>query len=726
MSNGTLNRALYAGLDFDTHNDDLRAQLQVRYAADFNDFAISSLGIMLLDLTAFGLDTLSFYLDRRATDTYLSTARTRKSVARASRQLGYKMGGAVASGVDVNFTVEEVFAFNVPIPTGFQLDGPDGLVYEVAEETIFTPADQGIGKYKPVPCYEGETIQESFTSDGTSAQVFELRRVPSDKYVVDGSVVGAVDGANWPVVDLIEHGATDQLEVGFNDEPPTIRFGDGISGNIPVSGASIEVTYVASRGGSGKVGAETITTESTKLVVAFTEIPLSLINPEGSSGGDDRETLSSAKTFAPKVWKSREVSVTGEDYESLSGRYADPLFGRVAVAKAISSRSADSDLTVQNYLIDIQTALVALGVILDSAVTNLNDAAASITTNNTVIDDETLDIVSASVSIETDADDAIADMRAIKNSAGEAFVDSSDIQTQVTAGKSTVTGFPTAGPSQLLAADRDAINGYFDLISNEASSITTATGTAIPNFANSAISDMQSILTSVEEIGTNIVTSDTHVKNILNASAIITTQVTIIEGEATNIDDAEAALGDVVTASEAGINSHLDKLLSADCKANVVSVPILVRDAGGFYIAPSSGLIDSLQNYLDGRKEVTQTVAVTSGENFLVRAVVRVRVGVLRGYSQAVVATAVEAVVDGVLRDRVFEERLYESDLDDVILEVEGVGFVNARIEGYLDVDGVTVLTDKLDSDGNLAVLEESDIITRGTVTVSTEDAPTT
>ena len=88
-------RAKYAGLDFDTHVDDLLARLQVKFAADFNDFAVSSLAIVILDAISYGLDTLSFYLDRRATDAFLATARTRRSVSRLCRQLGYKMGAAI-------------------------------------------------------------------------------------------------------------------------------------------------------------------------------------------------------------------------------------------------------------------------------------------------------------------------------------------------------------------------------------------------------------------------------------------------------------------------------------------------------------------------------------------------------------------------------------------------------------------------------------------------------
>jgi hypothetical protein len=708
---GSLNRARYAGLDFDTHNDDLQARLQVKYAADFNDFAVSSLGIMLLDLTAYGLDTLSFYLDRRATDQYLATARSRKSVARTSRQLGYKMGGAVSSSVDVEVSVNEVHAFDVPVPAGFQLDGEDGVIFEVAEETLFTIAEQGLTNSKFLPCYEGRTFQEVFTSDGTPSQVFELRRAPEDEFIVQGSVEVTVDGADWEENDLLEYGATDQFEVGYNDEPPTLRTGDGIAGNIPGAGASVRVTYVVSRGKAGRVPRETIQQETTKLVVAFTEIALTINNPEGSTGGDDRETLASAKAFAPKVWKSRDVAVTGEDYEGHAGSYADPLFGRVAVAKAISSRSAASDITVQNYLIAIETAVAALNTSLTAATTAIDASLDIIDADVTGLTSDQADATSASSDIETEKDSALASVRSIKNYTGEITVDAADIGNYVTSGKSAVAA------SSATVGEKATIDGWFDLIDVEQGNIATASGNA-ESLANSSINNLNAITTALTDLGVALVSIGTHTTSIGAESAAIRTQTA-------TIDTANATLVALVDLSDedsasSGINTHLDKLLAADCKANLVTVPILVRDAGGFYTAPSSGLIDSLQNDLDAKKEVTQTVAVTSGVNFLIPAVITARVGVLPNFSEAVVKTAVEAVIDGVLRDRKFGVPLYESDLDDPILEVEGVDFVNARITGHLDTDGTTVLTTRLDSDGNLIILD-SEIISRGTTTVTTE-----
>jgi hypothetical protein len=160
------------------------------------------------------------------------------------------------------------------------------------------------------------------------------------------------------------------------------------------------------------------------------------------------------------------------------------------------------------------------------------------------------------------------------------------------------------------------------------------------------------------------------------------------------------------------IYNHVDVLLSDDCKSNLVSVPILTHDAAGFYTAPSLGLQQALQSYLDARKEVTQTVKVTSGEGYLVRPVIVIRAGVKLGYSPSVTAAAISSVVDGVLRDRSFGVSLYLSDFCQVIdTSVAGLAFLNVAISGYNDKDGL-LLSDKLDGNGNL-IIKESEVITK-------------
>lgn len=730
MATTDLNKVKYAGLDFDTHFDDLRAQLQIKFATDFNDFALSSLGIMLVDIVSYGLDTLSFYVDRRATDLYLETARTRKSVSRLSRQLGYKMRAAIASSVDLTVAVLNPQAFSIPIPKGFQFQGPNDVIFEAAQDVTYDPGD-GPTDFRTVPCYEGQTFVETFVSDGSANQVFELRRVPEGSFVVSGTVEVKVNGADFVESEFLTFDETDQFEVGYNDDPPTIRFGDGVAGNIPTSAATVQVTYVASRGLTGQVNAETIDDVVTTLVVNFTNIQLSVTNAQGSVGGDDPESIEHAKTFAGRVFNSRQVAVTRSDYEALSGSFADPLFGRVAVAQAISSRSAASDLELQNLLLIITDAVLTPKPDVDAEVLAANTALDDVDTQLTNLETDLADIAVLATDIVTEADTSITSARASKNKALEIGVDAQDIQALVIDGKAAVDSIATAGSSQLTLSDKAALKSYFDQINAQSITIFAASGdvdtSSIAEIASmGVIKDKAHLLgTTVAEAGSELLSAETARQAIV---ALVGQNITppptglrlnlftigdLIQDETTTVGDAVA-----------DINAHVDSILAADCKANLVTVPILARDSAGFYAAPSSSLIQALQAFLDARKEVTQTVVVTSGANFLVRAVLTIRIGIRLGVSSQITKTAVETAVDGVLRDREFGDSLYISELMDAVLAVEGVLFANIVINGHLDTDGVTVLASKLDPSGNL-IIPSSEVVSKGTVTVNTPEVLT-
>jgi hypothetical protein len=726
MSVTDLNRVKYSGLDFDTHFDDLRARLQIKFAQDFNDFALSSLGIMLIDLVSYGLDALSFYLDRRATDIYLETARTRKAVARLTRQLGYKMRAAIASSVDLNVAVLNPQVFSIPVPKGFQFQGPNDVVFEAAQEVTFPPGS-GSGDVKIVPCYEGQTFVETFVSDGSANQVFELRRVPVGSFVVSGTVLVKVNGADFSESEFITFDETDQFEVGYNDDPPTIRFGDGVAGNIPTAGATIQVTYVASRGRTGQVTKGTIEDVVTPLVVNFTTIRLSVANPKGSVGGDDPETIDHAKKFAGRVFKARQVAVTRSDYEALAGSFADPLFGRVAVAQALSSRSAASDLELQNLLRTITEAVSIPKPVVDAQVAAANDALDIVDAQLVTISADLTSLGTLSNDVITEADNSITSARATKNKAAEIGADAQDIQGLVIDGKGAVDAITTAGSSQLTTADKDNLKSFLDRINAQATIIFSASGT-IDTSSAAEIASMGVVKDKANQIGTSVSEPDSQLLAIDTARAVIVTQVGVITPTATGIRSnllvISTTLQDetsVVSEATASIDAHVDSILAADCKANLVTVPILARDAAGFYAAPSSSLIQALQAFLDARKEVTQTVVVTSGANFLVGAVLTVRIGIRLGVSSQIAKTAVETAVDGVLRDRAFGASLYISELMAAVSAVDGVAFSNVVINGHLAPDGVTVLTSNLDDSGNL-IVPISEVVSKGDVVVNTPE----
>jgi len=746
----SLNRVKYGGLDFDTIEDDLRAQLQIKFAASFNDFSVSSLGIVLLDIVSFGLDTLSFYLDRRATDTYLVTARTRRSVALLTRQLGYKMGGAVAASVDLQVSTATQYAFPVPIPKGFQFLGPNNIIFEAAQQVTipaFTTAPQ------KVPAFQGITTSENFVSDGTANQLFKLTRVPTDSSIVQGTVQVLVNGSPFAESDFVTFDATDQFEINYNDEPPTLRFGDGVAGNIPIKNGSIAVTYVASLGAAGQVLSHNIKKVQTQLVVLFTPINLVVDNPDNTVGGSDLEDLDHAKTYAPRVFKSRRVAVTRQDYEALAGSFADPLFGRVAVAQAISARSAASDLELQNLLIDISAALTTAVSTIQNALNNVTTGAfvltTTIQTSNTQLQADLTNLLTKLNTINTNLASLLSTSRTIKSNSTELQNDQADAAAYVATSKvsvatastsalsaiTTVNAFATApanpAGSQLTAPDKTALSNTMTNVSNNVNAITSnlnqidalltlinALAGQIGAGATSQTTVTQAIQSIVvNDIGISVLTANTIVKDMQTQITSIVTAlgtqspVAGLFGDLVTIQNSSDLAFDTVTADTAAIEVHVDKILSADCKANLVVVPILARDASGFYAAPSIGLVQSLQSLLDGVKEVTQTVAVTSGVQFLVPAAIEIRLAIRVGISEQITTASAITIVDGVLRDRSFGQSLYVSDLFDPLSTLPGVVFVNVTILGYRPNLSPVILVDKLDANGNL-IIANSEVIT--------------
>ena len=770
----SLNRVQYSGFDFDTIEDDLRNQLQINFAASFNDFAVSSLGIVLIDIVSFGLDTLSFYLDRRATDTYLATARSRSSVALLTRQLGYKMGAAVASSVDLSVAASKAYAFAIPIPARFQFAGPNSTIFETAQAVTIP-----LGSTIPItiPCYQGQTITETFTSNGQPNQIFQLTRVPSNWMIAQGTVTCVVNSSPFVESDFITFDETDQFEVGYNDVPPTIRFGDGVAGNIPVLNGSIVVTYVATLGTAGEVLSNTINSVVTGLVVSFTTISLTINNASASVGGSDLEDLQHAKTFAPLVFKSRQVAITAGDYQALAGSYADPRFGRVAIAEAISSRSAATDIQLQNLLNDIENNLTtATLTIQNNAGFNTWAATTSYNRNEYIVPNPTNGyyyqandsglsglsqpmfptIVGQTVSdggviwscqgtiiannglalahsILTQAGTATSDITSIATNLANVFnnesqilslariigsdstqigADYGDATSAVSLAKTAINAFATTTASTTINTTDQAnlitylntINSLLSLMNGLASSIS-ANATS-----QSAVSqNTQSVLQYT--VGKDVVTAGTFLTDLNTQVASIASGVGVSSPAPTGLFLVlenilgSSTLNEVnILDDSVSIANHVNGFLAADCQANLVSVPILAVDTSGFYAAPSIGLINSLQAYLDGIKEVTQTVVVASGVNFLIPAVLTIRIGVDPGTSLSVTKATAQTIVDGVLMGRAFGLSLYVSDLIEPLDVVTGVHFVNATIAGYRPVGNPSIFTDLLDTSGNLII----------------------
>lgn len=385
----TLTRAAYAGRDYQTIVDEIVANLKKQFGDVFNDFITSDATLAMIKYFAAALDTQAFNLDSRATEASIFLAVLRKSIAREARALGYKPGRSTAATVDMMVNLDDgPYGFDVKIPAGFQFDGPDNLVFEQVSDLLIpagqtnstTVAPNGVG-YSQV-----ETLRESFTSNGNSNQRFELRKIPTGKYISQGSFLVTVNGEEWTESDFLPFDRTNEYEVFYDGSPPQLRFGDGVIGNIPANGADISVLYKVTRGRSGNsVPIGEITDQRSVLTVNFQNIAVSGSNLNKSTGGEDPEDARSIRTSAPGAFAAADRAVSPPDWDTLLNNFRDSIAGAVARGRAETIRGIENELTIRGLLEAINLAATGQGIVTGSIYDQMKSHNTAIRTSATAL-----------------------------------------------------------------------------------------------------------------------------------------------------------------------------------------------------------------------------------------------------------------------------------------------------------------------------------------------------
>ena len=98
----------YTSRDFQSIRNDLINYVKVYYPDTYKDFNEASFGSLMFDLVANIGDSLSYYIDYQANETFIETALQKNNLIKIAKQMGYKMGGSPASS--------GICAFYVSVP----------------------------------------------------------------------------------------------------------------------------------------------------------------------------------------------------------------------------------------------------------------------------------------------------------------------------------------------------------------------------------------------------------------------------------------------------------------------------------------------------------------------------------------------------------------------------------------------------------------------------------
>lgn len=322
----------YTSRDFRSLRDDLRARMATA-VPEWDSSDPADFGVVLLEAFAHLGDIMSYYIDRAANESALSTATRRASVLALARDLGYEPSGFTPSTTTVTFANSSASPVTVPAKTVLTaaVEKEDFLLYVPFETDAAVTISASSAN--TVTATQGDTISgtsgygESVgVSNGSPRQ---FMRINSSTVVKSSVVVYVYDGVNYypwtQVTHLSDYEPTSRVFRTVDDGYSGfyVEFGDGVSGAIPQNGHVVYTYYRTSIGTSGNVSANTITEITsvpglTSEQVAVLIGTLTVTNEAAATGGANPEDLASVRTNAALGYRTNNRAVTLDDYQNLA------------------------------------------------------------------------------------------------------------------------------------------------------------------------------------------------------------------------------------------------------------------------------------------------------------------------------------------------------------------------------------------------------------------------
>jgi len=286
----------------------------------------SSTGQTLIELFAAVVDLMNYYVERRAEESYLQTAKLRSSVVNIVSLLGYLPRRRVSATGSVKFTLSESRDYDVYIPKFTKLRNPDGLYYLTQEEGVIHAG----GTEVTLSCIQGELKEETVTADGSSDFEYTLQ----ESGIENSNLFVSVDGVLWQQVDSFLFSQAEDLvykvEVGL-DGKLIVIFGNNRFGKAPEAGSLIKFQYIKSEGSAGNIYTTGVSMTVVDTIVdeQGNPVDISAVTASKFLGGEDEESMEEIKYYAPKVFATGDRAVTKEDWKVLIEKFRSVVSAQV-------------------------------------------------------------------------------------------------------------------------------------------------------------------------------------------------------------------------------------------------------------------------------------------------------------------------------------------------------------------------------------------------------------
>jgi len=126
----------YLKLDYQSHKDALLQRIRERWPIAWNDFLSNSIGIVLVDIVAWGLATTAYVINRIGGENFVTTMTLRESAVRLGALTGYQLQSPVPAVVSCEASLSSAISSTVTIQRGtlIRTSDNDGLPFEVSAD----------------------------------------------------------------------------------------------------------------------------------------------------------------------------------------------------------------------------------------------------------------------------------------------------------------------------------------------------------------------------------------------------------------------------------------------------------------------------------------------------------------------------------------------------------------------------------------------------------------
>ncbi len=376
----------YTNLDFDQIKSSIRDYLRANTNFTDYDFEGSNLSI-IIDALAYNTYTTAYNTNMAANECFLDSATLRENVVSLARNIGYVPRSRRSSRARISFTVSGLTETStLTLNSGIICNGSGANTNYIfcIPEDITVPVVNGVGQFNNIEIYEGNFISQEFTVD---TSLFNQRYILDNSFIDTSTIKVKVkpsststSSVTYKQIDNIvgvTSTSNSYLLQEIEDERYELIFGDNVIGKKLSNSNVITITYITTDGKDGNGASEfsfvgNITNQDGG---AINSGLIGLVSTdEKSRDGDEIESISSIKYFAPRIYSSQYRAVTASDYESVLGyiypnvesvtafggeEMSPPRFGKVFIS--VKPRNGDflSDETKRELIQKLKSYAVA-------------------------------------------------------------------------------------------------------------------------------------------------------------------------------------------------------------------------------------------------------------------------------------------------------------------------------------------------------------------------------